>query len=184
MKQILTLIVLLFCINLANAQNVNYTIINDTINEYKSLNEILQLEKFKNKVVYIDIWSTGCVHCIKEFEHVAKLKKQLGNDSIEFLYLCARHYNTRKSNVRNIKNEKLWKKLIQEHNIEGTHILMSNECYIDGYRYKYENEYQGNIHWGFPMYLLANKNGEIVNMDAPRPSQGEFLLKEINELLN
>ncbi|PXX98805.1 hypothetical protein DF185_15625 [Marinifilum breve] len=183
MKQIITLILLFYCINQVSSQNLNHTIINDTLNKYQSINEILQLEKFKNKVVYVDIWSTGCVHCIKEFEYAAKLKKQVRNDSIEFLYLCARHYNTRKSNVRNIKNEKLWEKLIHENNLEGTHILMSNECYVDGYRYKFENKYEGNLHWGFPMYMLVDKNGVIVNYDAPRPSQGESLLVEINKLL-
>ncbi|TAJ13472.1 hypothetical protein DMA11_08640 [Marinilabiliaceae bacterium JC017] len=186
MKQALILIVLLLCLNQVSSQKNNneYCIINDTTNIYRSIDKILELSEFKNKVVYIDIWDTGCKFCIAEFKYAAKLKEHFKNDSIEFLYLCARHYDTRKKDTRNIKNEKLWKELILKNKLKGTHVLMSNDCYIEGYINKYENEYPGNIHWGVPQYLLVNKQGEIVNFLAPRPSMQEAVCVQIQKLLD
>ncbi|WP_439185929.1 TlpA family protein disulfide reductase [Carboxylicivirga taeanensis] len=185
MKQTFSLILLILCLSNINSQNLNsdYTIINDTTSKFSSIEEILNQEKFKNKVVYIDIWDTGCKHCIVEFEHAVKLKEQFENAPIEFLYLCARHYNTRKDNARNLDNEKLWEKLILENKLKGTHILMSNKCYIEGYRDRYESEYPGNIHWGIPQYLLVDKQGNIVNFLAPRPSNKDKITQEIKTLL-
>jgi thiol-disulfide isomerase/thioredoxin len=164
MKQILLLILLTLCLSNIKSQNLifEYTIINDTTNEFSSIEEILKQEKFKNKVVYIDIWDTGCKHCIVEFKHVIKLKEQFKNDPVEFLYLCARHYNTRKSNRRNIENEKRWKKIVLENKLKGTHVLMSNKCYIEGYRNKYESEYPGNIHWGMHNIYLSTNMGKLL----------------------
>jgi thiol-disulfide isomerase/thioredoxin len=56
--------------------------------EYASFSDILQHPDLKGKVVYVDYWHTGCAPCLKEFEHMAKLKDQFKeSEDLAFLYL-------------------------------------------------------------------------------------------------
>lgn len=180
MKKTIIILSLIIIQIKTNAQIINqdYTLINDTLNKYPSIEKILELEKFKNKVVYIDIWFTTCSFCLQEFKCADSLKHKFKNDSVEFLYLCTRY-----SNSSDNENAKLWKEMILKYKLKGTHVLISDECYSEGFLKKYEKKYVGNIHYACPQYLLVDKHGVIVNFNPPRPSTGELLYSEIrNEL--
>ena len=43
-------------------------IICDSTQVFKTIEDVLALNRFKNKVVYLDFWGTGCSPCLKEFE--------------------------------------------------------------------------------------------------------------------
>lgn len=163
----------------AQVDNTKYRLINDTTNKYSDINEILELSRFKNKVVYVDFWFTSCVHCIKEFKHAAMLKQKFREEPIEFLYLCSRIHK-----LTDKENAKRWKEIILKYKLEGTHVLMSDVCYSDGFLKKYEDKYVGNIHYINPLYLLVGKQGEIVNLNSPRPSDGQLLWSEIRKELD
>ncbi len=157
----------------------DFTVIGDSTNIYKSVDEILKMKELQNKVVYVYIWGTRCSPCIKEFAHVPKIKEKFKNDSIAYLYLCS-PYTTKWDN----KNAELWKDLIVKHNLEGINILISYECYEDGFFEKYKVKYTPKRQSGIPTYLLVNKQGKIVDFDAPRPSKKELLYGKIQELLD
>ena len=175
------LFILLLTLSSVNAQKTiqDYTIIGDSTNFYKSIDDILMEKEFQNKVVYVDIWGTRCPPCIKEFAFIPELKKQFKNDSIVFLYLCS-PYTVKWDN----ENAELWKKLILKYNLNGINILMSSECYEDGFFEKYKEHYTPRRQYGIPTYLLVDKTGKIVNFDAPRPSKKEILYDEIRTLLH
>lgn len=156
-----------------------YFLINDTTNSYPNIDKILELKEFKNKVVYIDIWGTRCAPCLKEFLHIGKLKEKFQNDSIIILYLCSQY-----KLERDKMNEKLWKELILKNDLKGTHILLSNECYMNGFWEKFKDKYTEERSYGIPIFLLVDKKGVIRNFDAPRPSSEEVLYEKIQALLN
>lgn len=172
-------IILSSCLVKGQNSSMNYKIIVDSISIYKSVDNILEMEELKNRVVYVDIWGTRCPPCLTEFEYIPLLKKRFKNDSIVFLYLCSPY-----SMHWDKKNEELWQKIIKKHNLEGIHVLISAECYMSGFFERYKGKYTENRLYGIPTYLLVDKHGEIVDFDAPRPSSNEVLYNEIQKLLD
>ena len=73
--RILLLFILFLALSSVNAQKTiqDYTIIVDSTNFYKSIDDILMEKEFQNKVVYVDIWGARCPPCIKEFAFIPEL---------------------------------------------------------------------------------------------------------------
>lgn len=88
-KQFLVIIsMLLFCeITYAQKSIADFEIIEDSTNIFKSIDDYFKLDKFKGKVIYVDVWGTRCGPCIKEFEYHKGLKEKFKDKSVEFLYL-------------------------------------------------------------------------------------------------
>lgn len=157
----------------------DFTLIGDSTNIFKSIDEILKMKELQNHVVYADVWGTRCPPCLSEFKYVSELKKEFENDSVVFLYLCSPY-----TMEWDTDNEKLWKELIVKNNLEGINMLMSAECYEEGFFERYKDKYSEERLYGIPTYLLIDKQGNIVNFNAPRPSSKEVLYKEIHALLD
>lgn len=99
------------------------------------------IDRYRGKVLFIDFWATWCGGCrqiIKEYE---PLKAEIAEGEVAFIYL------TGPSSI-----EKTWNTLIPE--IAGEHYWLNKE--------------QWNYLWqhfkmtGLPMYLLIDKQGNIV----------------------
>ncbi|MEC3905741.1 TlpA disulfide reductase family protein [Tamlana sp. 2201CG12-4] len=157
----------------------DFEIIEDSTNTFKEIDDFFKLDKFKGKVIYVDVWGTRCGPCIKEFAYNKELKEKFKNKQVEFLYLCSPY-----SMKRDSLNIELWKKLIVKHNLGGLNIFMSPQCYMEGFFEKYADKYTEREQYGIPAYLLVNKKGDIINFKAPRPSSKEKLYKEIEDLLS
>lgn len=125
---------------------------------YDSEGKEHMFEEFKGYYVYIDIWASWCVPCCKEIPHLQKLEKELNNPAVKFL------------SVSIDQNEKNWKKKIEELNLHG------NQWFNKG------NEISNflNIN-AIPRFLLYDKEGKLMNIDATRPSNPQT--KEMLEQL-
>lgn len=166
------------CILKAEEDKGNYVLIGDSTNAYPTINSILKLDYFDNKVVYIDIWGTRCGPCLREFKHLKPLKKRFNKDSIVFLYLSSPYSERWDDN-----NAERWKELIYKHKLTGVNILMSAECYV-GFFKRYKDKYENKEMYAIPTYLLVDRNGKIVDFKAPRPSERVKLFREIELLLD
>ncbi|MCL2027084.1 MAG: TlpA family protein disulfide reductase [Bacteroidales bacterium] len=122
----------------------------------------------KGKVVYMTVWATWCGPCVAELPHKKKLETHFsGNNNIVFVSVSTDH-------LRDIQR---WKDFVVNHDLrfKGAIQLSGN---IDG---------PTNIHrlygiTGIPRYLLFDKEGNIVSIDAPRPSSPE-VIPMLNRLL-
>ncbi|HEX2933885.1 MAG TPA: TlpA disulfide reductase family protein [Bacteroidales bacterium] len=121
-------------------------------------------QRYKNKILYIDFWGTWCGPCFGELKKSEELKKRQPFKNIVFVYLCC---NSDKDS---------WEKKIRELKISGEHILLNSTQTKDLYL-KFAIS-------GIPRFVLIDKQGKIVNYHAPRPTNEEALLKEINKLHN
>lgn len=121
------------------------------------------LEKYKGKVVYLDVWATWCSPCISEMANSKKLRNQVIGKDVVFLYLCI-----------SSPTESTWQNLIAGHNIEGEHYFLNN-----GQSEELGREF--NIRF-IPRYLIIDKEGKVANAQAERPSSTKTLA-EISELL-
>jgi len=113
---------------------------------------------FRGKVVYVDVWATWCSPCRAEIPHKKKVKEHFaGNDNIVFVGIST-------DAPRDIQR---WRDFVASNELTG-YQLHGN---IDG---------PGNISrlyniTGIPRFLLFDKRGNIVSIDAPRPSSAEII---------
>lgn len=125
-------------------------------------NEIIS--KFKGKVVYIDFWATWCGPCRQEIPFSKVLAEQFRNKDVVFLSMCCK------------SNEQDWKNTLAHEKIPGEHFFVKDvdfDLLASIYMIK-----------GFPTYILLSKNGEIKNLNAPRPSSNKIIMNDIQSLLD
>ena len=119
-------------------------------------------DDYFGKILYIDVWGTWCGGCISAFPYSNKLFEELGNENIEFIYLCI---NSAKSN---------WQKIMMEYDLKGKNYLLTKD--------------QSAIlleklgFYGVPRYIIIDKNGDIVDENAKNPYSGA-LKEELQELM-
>ncbi|NII83144.1 TlpA disulfide reductase family protein [Pedobacter sp. SG908] len=110
------------------------------------------LSKYKNKVVFIDLWATWCVPCLEAMKQFRTTKNSYHGKDVVFVYL------TNGSSPR-----KLW-----EEKIVG---IGDEQYYLKASQWNYIME-----HFGFgaiPSYLLYNKEGKLINKFTAFPGANE-----------
>ena len=168
-KLILLVFISLLFHSAAYSQENSKIMIIENYDEFTYLSEILALKKFQNKIVYIDVWYTGCRPCREESEYLPALKQRYNNKDLVFLYLAKPYGFFRISK---------WKKEMQEYNLEGYHIYMNKEL-----NKNIMLEVPGIKQTGVPKYILIDKDGSVAYPDAPRPSSGNELYMLLDMLL-
>ncbi|MEN7549137.1 TlpA disulfide reductase family protein [Rapidithrix thailandica] len=134
---------------------------------YKDIdgNEIA-LSDFKGKVVYVDVWATWCGPCRGEIPHAKKLKEHYkGNEDVIFLYVSVD------------TDIQAWEKMLANDKdfADAVHVVSES-----GWDTKVTKDYMIK---GIPRYILVDRNGNIGNAQAPRPSSGEEIIAAIDDLL-
>ena len=113
------------------------------------------LQGVRGKVAYVDFWASWCRPCCAEMDPAAELRERMKGKDIEFIYLSTDEDHSKMCgaldklkltgcNVYRILNPKA-AKFIYEYNIQL-----------------------------IPRYMIIDKNGKIVNDNAPRPSSKEI----------
>lgn len=166
-KYLIPLLVALICQNVQAQSSKDFILYEDTT-RFSSLEQILALPEFKDKVVYIDMWGTRCGPCIQEFSYAPELKAAFAGKPVVFLYLKSPY---------NFDDSKEWKEMIKKYNLKGIHVAMSISFYMDGFWDKYKKHYSERRMYTIPTYLVADRSGAIINFDAPRPSDKSKLYK-------
>jgi len=132
------------------------------IDNYENINTLADcLFPLKGSKIYVDIWSTSCGPCKDEFEYNKKLKETLKNKGVEILYIS----------LDGDQNQDRWKNMIKYYNLKGNHIRANQKLKTD------LREIFGS--YGTPRYLIVDKQGNIVNRNAPRPSNLSELEKQL-----
>jgi|GEM_PF-1908598 len=127
------------------------------------------IEKFKGKVLYIDLWGTWCGPCRKEFTFNRALKENFASKEITFVYIAVEHSSD---------PVKKWKETVRFFDLSGQHILAGKALEED-----LRKRYGQNGMISFPSYILVNKSGHIITLHAKRPSDKEELYQQIRKLL-
>lgn len=178
MKRIISLTItclLFFTVFSGYSQSVasKITLYSDTT-QFNTIEDVLKIPSLQGKVIYIDMWGTRCGPCLEEFAHLVPLKNRYKGKSIAFVYLKAPY---------GFDDSKDWKELIEKHHLDGINISMSIQFYTQNFWMRYTDIYSKDRLFTIPTYLIANKDGKIVNYDAPRPSDGEKLYTLIDKEL-
>lgn len=117
------------------------------------------LSDFKGKVLYVDFWATWCGPCTKESPYFESLAKKFIDKDVLFLPISMD--NSKKTWSKYLKSHS--KELVQYHSIDP---ILKNEWCIKG----------------IPRFVLIDKNFNIVNAYAERPSD-TAICEKIQDLL-
>ncbi|MEN8187335.1 MAG: redoxin family protein [Bacteroidota bacterium] len=112
----------------------------------------VSLDDFKGKYVYIDIWATWCAPCKREIPFLKELNKEYKGKDLAIVSLS----------IDKMENKDKWLQMVKDKNLEGTQIMADkdwNSEFTMAYGIK-----------SIPRFILLDKEGNIVNSDAPRPS--------------
>ena len=111
--------------------------------------------KHPGQYLYLDVWATWCAPCRGEMRFAAETKKYLKNYPLTFVYLCMSGEKT------------AMESLIKQYQLSGDHYYLE-----DPLARKLSTLLQAR---GYPTYLIINPDGQIINRNAPRPSDKESL---------
>jgi len=125
----------------------------------------VSLSDFKGSVVYVDIWATWCGPCVQEAPYFEKLIEEYQGKDIVFMSVS----------VDVLKDKPKWENFLKEKGSHGVQLYGGNGWESDVARF-----YQVN---SIPRFLLFDKAGNIVSINAPRPSSSE-IKSLLNKLLN
>ena len=116
------------------------------------------LDSFKGKYVYIDVWATWCGPCIREIPALDKLEKEYHSKNIAFVSISTDEF--RRSGGSWEAAEKKWSNFVKDRNMSGIQLWSGKDT-------RFQQEYQIN---GIPRFILIDPQGNIVDANAPRPS--------------
>lgn len=127
--------------------------------------DTVHLSAFKGKLVFIDVWATWCGPCVAEIPASKKLRQKFeNNNNLVFL------------NFSIDQDAERWKnKVLADPDWKDVQLLESNTAWEKTVKAKY-------MIWGIPRYMLIDADGQIITVNAARPSDPE-LEKTLSDLL-
>ncbi|NML21579.1 TlpA family protein disulfide reductase [Pseudoflavitalea sp. G-6-1-2] len=126
--------------------------------------KMVSLASLKGKVVLVDLWATWCGPCKFQIPYLKKLEKEMHGTDLEIVSIT----------IDTEKDKEKWKDMIRQDTLGGIQLFAGVTGDIRSY-YKVE---------GIPRFMLFDRQGRIINVNAPRPSDPalkELLLKALAE---
>ena len=114
--------------------------------------KMVSLDDLKGKLVYVDVWATWCGPCIREIPSLKQLEADYHDKDIEFVSMS----------IDPQADKEKWLNMVKEKDLKGIQIFADND-----WKSEFVQEYGIK---GIPRFILIDKNGNILNADAPRPS--------------
>ncbi|MFA6083248.1 TlpA family protein disulfide reductase [Mucilaginibacter sp.] len=114
--------------------------------------KIYSLEDFKGKVVYIDLWASWCAPCRAEIPNYKTLyEKYKDNSQVAFMAIAV------------FDGDREWRKALDVEKPTWLQLYDSNGVVARSY-----------VANAIPKYILIDKNGRVVNFNAPGPGSVEI----------
>ena len=124
--------------------------------------KMVSLSDFKGKIVLVDVWATWCGPCRGEIPHLKKLEEEMHGKDVVFLGVS----------VDEVKDKQKWLDFIEKEGLKGVQVLAGGWS-------KITKDYKIN---GIPRFMVFDRKGNIVSVDAPRPSNPALKKMLENEL--
>ncbi len=119
----------------------------------------VSLDDLKGKYVYVDVWATWCGPCKREIPFLKKLDQEFKGKDIAIVSMS----------IDKMEDKDKWLKMVKDENLGGIQIMADkdwNSDFVKAYNIR-----------GIPRFILIDKEGKILNDNAPRPSNPN--LKEL-----
>ncbi len=109
----------------------------------------VNLTDFKGKYVYIDVWSSDCKPCRKEFPFLEALEEKYKDKNIVFIGVSFDRY------------EETWRKTVVRKGLKGV------QLFGNGWKSDFARDYYIEFN---PRFILIDTKQRILYLSAPRPS--------------
>ena len=120
---------------------------------------IIDFSTFRGQYVYIDMWASWCVPCLREVPELQKLEKKLKNKNVAFVSISID------------ASEDSWKKKLKEKDMHGNQLWNPDGTLGKALNVK-----------GIPFFAIYDPEGNLYMHGAPRPSQGPGLVELLERL--
>ena len=120
---------------------------------------VVDFSAFRGKYVYIDMWASWCVPCLREVPELQKLEKELKNKNVTFVSISID------------ANQDAWKAKMEEKNMHGHQLWNPGSTLGKALNVK-----------GIPFFAIYDPAGNLYMYGAPRPSQGKGLVELLEGL--
>ncbi|POY37374.1 hypothetical protein C3K47_06320 [Solitalea longa] len=123
----------------------------------------VSISDYKGKIIFIDIWNTGCRPCIAEMPFLRKMEQDMQGEDVVFLSISC-DYTT-----------EVWKKFLENRNQTDEHQLIMGK----------KNPFFEKIgRSGIPRFVVLDKEGKMVNSNCCKRPSNPLLKVYLTELLN
>ena len=112
----------------------------------------MDFSSFRGKYVYIDMWASWCMPCVKEIPYLKQLEQELENEDVVFLSISID------------KKVEPWLNKMNALDVHGNQWINSDNKFAEVLNVK-----------GIPFFLIYDKEGKLYIYNAPRPSSGDVL---------
>jgi len=123
--------------------------------------EMVSLDDLKGKYVYVDVWATWCAPCKQQIPYLKDLHEEYSDKNIAIVSLS----------IDKASHKDKWLQMVADEELTGIQIMADNNDFASAY----------NIN-GIPRFILIDPEGNIVDSNAPRPSDPK--LRQIFNSLN
>ncbi len=135
------------------------------------------LKKFEGHMVYIDFWGSWCSPCLTELLPHEETDNFLKSNEIIRLYIALEKMEN-DSALQN-KSKERWKENVAKYNLKGfNYYVQLRSEFFKGIT---EKIMKGKL--SLPRFAIIDKQGVIVDNDAPEPAKTEALIKRFNKYL-
>ena len=113
--------------------------------------KMFSLSDFRGKYVYIDIWATWCVPCMREIPHLRELEKRFEGKNIIFIGLS-------------IDSDKAkWEAKVRSGELSGVQLYLGDKSdFLEAYEVR-----------SIPRFILLDPQGRIIDPRMSRPSSDD-----------
>jgi thiol-disulfide isomerase/thioredoxin len=116
--------------------------------------KMVAFSDLKGKVVLVDTWATWCKPCKDEIPHLKKLEEEMKGKEVAIVSIS----------VDEEHDKGKWKKMITDEHLGGIQLFAKGWSDVTKYY---------NI-TGIPRFFVFDKQGNIISVDAPRPSSPDL----------
>lgn len=123
----------------------------------------VSLADLKGKIVLVDVWATWCAPCKAEIPHLRKIEEEFKGTDLQVVGIS----------LDEEKDKTKWVQMVKDENLGGI------QLYAGGFNNDFAQYYGIK---SIPRFMLFDRDGKIINVTAPRPSDPalkELLLKNL-----